>query len=92
MSQQAESPVLTLKEAALYIRRTERAMYHLRDRGTGPECFRKAGRIYYRIAALDDWLAHGEATDEKCNPELNPVNAPVRKRRPSRSNIPAFAA
>ncbi len=68
-----ESPVLNLKEAAAYVRRTPKAMYGLRTRHCGPASFRKNGRIYYRLVALDAWLAEGEAEDSRSNPALNPL-------------------
>jgi len=76
-----ESPVMTLAEAARYVRRSPKALYSLRERRAGPPSFRLAGRIYYRRAALDAWLAEGEARDSRSNPELDPTRRPPERRR-----------
>ncbi|MEV8323989.1 helix-turn-helix domain-containing protein [Kitasatospora sp. NPDC056731] len=76
-----ESPVLTLAEAAVYVRRTPKAMYGLRDRRSGPSSFRLAGRVYYRRTALDAWLAEGEAGDSRSNLKLDPTRKSPELRR-----------
>ncbi len=76
-----ESPVLNLKELAIYCRRSERAMYALRDRRNGPPMFRKAGRIYAYKTEVDEWLASGHAADPGSNPDLDPTNRPAEPRR-----------
>ncbi|MEV7777840.1 helix-turn-helix domain-containing protein [Kitasatospora sp. NPDC088351] len=73
---------MTLAEAAVYVRRTPKAMYNLRDRRSGPPSFRLAGRVYYRRTALDAWLAEGEANDSRSNLELDPTRQPHEPRRP----------
>jgi hypothetical protein len=67
------SPVLTLPEAAAYVRRTTKAMRRLREQRRGPDSFKAGGRIYYRVVALDNWLADAEAADSRSNPELDPT-------------------
>lgn len=52
-------------------------------RKTGPASFRVGGRVAYRIAVLDAWLAAQEAADPHSNPELDPANAPVELRMPA---------
>lgn len=83
-----ESPVMTLVETASYIRRTAKALRSLRERGAGPEGFRKAGRVYFYRSAVDAWLADGHASDRHTNPALDPTRqAPeprrARRRRPA---------
>ncbi|MFK8850424.1 helix-turn-helix transcriptional regulator [Streptomyces sp. Ac-502] len=43
----------------------------------GPASFRVGGRVVYRVAALDAWLAAQEAADPCSNPAIDPANAPV---------------
>lgn len=43
----------------------------------GPASFRAGGRVVYRVAALEAWLAAQEAADPHSNPALDPANAPV---------------
>ena len=76
-----ESPVLNLKELAAYCRRTERAMYALRDRRNGPPMFRVAGRIYAYKHEVDEWLASGHAADPGSNPDLDPTKRGAEPRR-----------
>ncbi|GAA1164418.1 helix-turn-helix domain-containing protein [Kitasatospora gansuensis] len=80
------SPVLSLEEAAAYIRRTPKALRCLRERRTAPAGFRTGGRVMFRRAELDDWLAKHEAQDSRTNPALDPTRvAPEpRRRRPAR--------
>ncbi|MFD4910084.1 helix-turn-helix domain-containing protein [Kitasatospora purpeofusca] len=73
---------MTLAEAAVYLRRTPKAMYNLRGRRSGPPSFRLAGRVYYRRTALDAWLAKGEAHDSRSNLKLDPTRQPPEPRRP----------
>jgi hypothetical protein len=79
-----QSPVLTLSEAADYVRRTPKAMYNLRDRRVGPPSFRQGGRVYYRLDALDAWLAEGEQSDSRSNPVLDPTRRAPQPRRARR--------
>lgn len=45
--------------AAAYVGLSEKTLANYRSRGIGP-VFIKRGRIFYRRADLDDWLAAGE--------------------------------
>ncbi|MER7788606.1 helix-turn-helix domain-containing protein [Streptomyces sp. NPDC097640] len=49
-------------------------------RKTGPASFKAGGKVVYRIAVLDAWLAAEEAADPHSNPALNPANAPIEPR------------
>ncbi|MFD8319684.1 helix-turn-helix domain-containing protein [Kitasatospora purpeofusca] len=80
----AESPVLDLVEAARYVRRTPKAMRCMRERRSGPPSFRVGGRVMYRLAALDAWLAEHEAQDSRSNPALDPTRQALEPRRPRR--------
>ncbi|AHK80055.1 hypothetical protein M911_13840 [Ectothiorhodospira haloalkaliphila] len=52
----AQTPVLNPKEAATYVRSTERTLACWRSLGRGPK-FVKVGRfVRYRVTDLDDWL------------------------------------
>jgi len=60
-SQRPESPFLTTKEAAGYLRMSPRSLERLRFEGTGPR-YRKAGagkkaKVLYTAADLDAWLS-----------------------------------
>ncbi|WP_457028073.1 helix-turn-helix domain-containing protein [Kitasatospora sp. P5_F3] len=77
-------PVLGIREAAKYIGRTTKAMYCLRDRRTGPASFKAGGRVVYRVAALDAWLAAYEAKDSRSNSELDPTRLAPEPRRSTR--------
>lgn len=78
---QHASPVLTIKEAAVYCRRSPNAMKILRHRRKGPDSFLKAGRIYYYRHDLDAWLADGAAADSRSNRDLDPTLQAPRVRR-----------
>ncbi len=84
METAVESPVLTLREAAAYVRRTPRAMYNMRNRRTGPASFRAEGRVVYRLDALNRWLADQEARDSRSNPALDPTKQAPEPRRAKR--------
>jgi hypothetical protein len=75
------SPVLNLFEAAEYVRRTPKALRSLRERRGGPDSFRAGGRVMYRIAALDAWLAANEAADSRSNRDLDPTQRAAEPRR-----------
>ncbi|MFI6443781.1 helix-turn-helix domain-containing protein [Kitasatospora sp. NPDC050543] len=69
----ASPALLTVGEAADYIRRTPKAMYRLRARRVGPPSFKTGHRVMYRLSALDAWLAAQEAADSRSNPALDPT-------------------
>lgn len=46
--------------AATYLGLSAKTLANMRTLGTGPR-FIKRGRIFYRIADLDTWLAEGES-------------------------------
>lgn len=39
----------------------------------GPASFKVAGRVVYKIAAIDAYLTECEAADSRSNPALNPL-------------------
>lgn len=83
-------PVLTLEQAAAYIGRTPKALRGLRERRSGPAGFRAGGRVLYRLAELDRWLAEHEALDSRSNPALDPTRqAPEPRRAVRRQPIAA---
>lgn len=52
-----QSPYLSIDEAALYLRVTERALEHYRGEGGGPAYRKHGGSIVYHIHDLDRWSA-----------------------------------
>ncbi|GJL98842.1 MAG: DNA-binding protein [Methyloligella sp.] len=54
-SEQQESPYLTNKEAADYLRLQTRTLDNLRWIGTGPKFRKHGGRIVYHIDDLEAW-------------------------------------
>ncbi|MFF1792627.1 helix-turn-helix transcriptional regulator [Kitasatospora sp. NPDC058263] len=81
--------LLTLDEAAAYIGRSPKGLRGLRERRTGPPGFRVGGRVMYRVAALDAWLAEHEALDSRSNPALDPTRRAPEPRRPHRQPVHA---
>lgn len=49
-------PMLTLAEAAAYIRRRPRTLQNLLYSGRGPRSYRVAGQRLFRAADLDAWI------------------------------------
>jgi hypothetical protein len=49
------SGLMSAKNAAIYLGRSEGALANMRCRGEGPR-YIKRGRVYYRKADLDSWL------------------------------------
>jgi hypothetical protein len=78
------SPVLNLIEAAEYVRRTPKAMRKLREYRRGPASFKAGGRVMYRVAELDAWLATEEASDSRSNRALDPTRHAATPRRMKR--------
>lgn len=77
-----ESPVLTLRETARYVRRSENALKLLRHKGRGPAGFLQEGRLMYFLADVDAWLASGAASDARYNPAISPTRVPAQASRP----------
>jgi hypothetical protein len=50
-----ESPYLCVKEAAIYLRISERALENFRTIGGGPVYRKHGGRVVYHIGDLDAW-------------------------------------
>jgi hypothetical protein len=51
---------LSAVNAALYLGYAPKTLAQMRSQGRGPRYIKRAGRIWYYKAALDDWLAHGD--------------------------------
>lgn len=85
------SPVLTLNEAADYVRRTPKAMRRMRELRRGPASFKAGGRVMYRVTALDEWLATSEAADSRSNPGLDPTRRAPQPRLPRARRQPLAA-
>jgi hypothetical protein len=64
---------LWLKGAAAKLGVKPTTLYKWRHLRIGPPSFRHAGRIVYRVTAIDEYLAGCEAADSRSNPALNPV-------------------
>ncbi len=64
------SPFLSVREAAIYLRLSERALENFRAVGGGPEYRKHGHRVVYEIKALDAWsykrrfLSSSERGDE----------------------------
>ena len=56
-SAKLQSPYLSIDEAALYLRITERALEHYRGDGGGPAYRKHGGSIVYHRDELDLWSA-----------------------------------
>ncbi|MFI2610649.1 helix-turn-helix transcriptional regulator [Kitasatospora sp. NPDC018619] len=76
--------LLTLEEAAAYIGRSTKGLRGLRERRSGPPGFRAGGRVMFRLAALDAWLAEQEANDSRSNLALDPTRKAPEPRRAKR--------
>lgn len=74
---------LWIAGAAAYIGYEVNTLRKWRLKGIGPASFRVGGKVAYRIAVLDAWLAEQEASDPHSNPELRESSAPVEARTPS---------
>jgi excisionase family DNA binding protein len=54
----ASSPCLTPQEAAEFLRSTDRTLERWRHTGGGPAFTKVGRRVVYRLADLEEWLAH----------------------------------
>lgn len=50
------SPYLTIREAADYLRTSERALRRYRDEGGGPNYIYHSKRVIYRLDDLEAWV------------------------------------
>ena len=55
--------LLTLKEAAEYLRLPEATLRWYRTQGKGPKGFKSGRRVVYRLHALEAFLADAEAAE-----------------------------
>ena len=55
MSEQSNSPFLTVREAADYLRLKKRTLDNMRWMGTGPLFRKHGGRVYYEVKDLLEW-------------------------------------
>jgi predicted DNA-binding transcriptional regulator AlpA len=69
-----------LPDAAEYLGYAIDTLRRWRVKKKGPASFRVGGKVAYRQAVLDAWLAHQEASDPHSNPELRESSAPVEHR------------
>ena len=76
--------LLTTEEAARYLRLSPRTLERYRMTGEGPEYLKVGGRVFYRKAALDEWLelARRRSTSDPGPPDLSRDH--LRRRRPGR--------
>jgi Helix-turn-helix domain len=51
-----DSPLLTVNEAADYVRGSASYLNKLRVTGGGPQYIKRGSRVFYRRADLDRWL------------------------------------
>lgn len=55
MTEDSETPFLTVKEAATYLRLKKRTLDNMRWMGTGPKFRKHGGRIFYDMGDLKEW-------------------------------------
>jgi hypothetical protein len=55
MPEQSNSPFLTIREAADYLRLKKRTLDNMRWMGTGPLFRKHGGRVYYDVNELAEW-------------------------------------
>jgi Helix-turn-helix domain len=55
MPEQSNSPFLTVREAADYLRLKKRTLDNMRWMGTGPLFRKHGGRVYYDVKELTEW-------------------------------------
>jgi hypothetical protein len=55
MTDNPETPFLTVAEAAAFLRLKKRTLDNLRWMGTGPKFRKHGGRIYYHVDELKEW-------------------------------------
>ncbi|MFF4403690.1 helix-turn-helix transcriptional regulator [Streptomyces sp. NPDC001404] len=73
----APAGCLWMPDAAEYVGLAVNTLRKWRLQKKGPASFRVGGKVAYRIAVLNTWLANEEAADPHSNPALDPANAPV---------------
>lgn len=73
-------PVMNVKEAAAYVRRSPNALRILRHRRRGPRSFICDGLILYYTADLKAWLEQAANADSRFNPALDPTRVPAQTR------------
>lgn len=66
-----------MPDAAEYLGYEISTLRKWRLKKIGPESFRVGGRVAYKVAKLDAWLATQEASDPHSNPALRESSAPV---------------
>ncbi|MGW3428030.1 helix-turn-helix transcriptional regulator [Streptomyces melanosporofaciens] len=71
---------LWLADAADYLGYDITTLRKWRLKKKGPASFKAGGKVAYRVAGLNAWLAEQEASDPHSNPALDPANAPVEPR------------
>jgi len=59
------SPMLTLPEAAAYLRVSERTLYDWRWKRKGPPGIKVGSLVRYLVADLDEWLGVGAASSDQ---------------------------
>ena len=52
---------LAAKEAAKYLGLSEKTLAQMRSQGRGPRYVKRAGRVFYRIEDLREWIENGDA-------------------------------
>lgn len=57
-------PVLTTSELAAHLGVPVQTIHDLRHAGRGPRGFRVGRELRYRLAEVQDWIAHLEQSDE----------------------------
>ncbi len=55
MTEDSETPFLTVQEAATYLRLKKRTLDNMRWMGTGPKFRKHGGRIFYDMGDLKEW-------------------------------------
>jgi Helix-turn-helix domain len=59
MTEETNSPFLTVEEAATYLRLKKRTLDNMRWMGTGPKFRKHGGRIFYELGELKEWSLNG---------------------------------
>jgi Helix-turn-helix domain len=59
MTEETNSPFLTVEEAATYLRLKKRTLDNMRWMGTGPKFRKHGGRIFYDLGELKEWSLNG---------------------------------
>jgi hypothetical protein len=55
MTDETQTPFLSVGEAATYLRLKKRTLDNMRWMGTGPKFRKHGGRIYYHLEELKEW-------------------------------------